>query len=1077
MKKTISLFSILLFSISAFAQKNSKQKITDQPTQAVDSSFFSAMKWRSIGPWRGGRCLAVTGIRGDRNTYYMGAVGGGVWKTTDGGESWNVISDSTFHSSSVGALAVASTNQNIVYVGMGEVEMRSNISFGDGIYKSTDAGKTWKHIGLEKTYAIGTIAVHPQNENIVFAAAQGNAWKPNNERGLYRSKDGGKTWEKILFVNDSVGCCDVKIDLTNPLVIYASMWQCFRSPWSLSDGGKNCALYKSVDGGDTWNKISENAGMPTGMDGKIIVSVSPVDGKKLFALVENKSNGGVYKSNDGGEHWQQMSTDNNLKQRPWYFSQIFCDTKNTDIVYVLNVQSFKSVDGGKTFPVRINNHHGDNHDLWIDPDDPMRMIIGDDGGAEVSTDGGKSFTEPDFPTAQFYHVNLDNDYPYHIYGDQQDNSSIRIASKTDGYAIGKDDWFAVAGGESGYIVPDPLNSHITYGGGYDGSLTKYNDETHQTFDISPYPVAAIGSGSAQKKFRFQWTYPIAFSPHDPTELFVCSQYVHRSFDGGNSWEIISPDLSRHDSITMIPSGGPITKDNTGAEIYADIFAFAESPLQQGLLWAGSDDGLIHILNNGWLNPYDGKNFQGATWSNVTPPTSMIGDYALISIIEPSHFSAGTVYVAANRYKMGDTKPYLLKSTDFGKTWKLIVNGIPESDYTHVIREDPNRMGLLYCGTERGIYISFNDGESWQPFNMNLPCTPVRDIQIQNREHDLVIATHGRSFWVLDDLTPFYDNVFPKIKTGFYLFQPDTAMRTAGGSFYNPNMQQGQNAPIGVVLNYWLKNKMKEEIKITFFNSKGDTIKTFSSKKDEDGEPIKISKEFFEDKKFPRSGAVTADSGMNSFVWDMRYPDATKLEKTSPMWSGSDIGPVAVPGNYIVKMYLGDSLMEIKNFMIKEDPRYNTTTEALQKQFDLLMQINKKESELNKAINELRDIREQINKYQSKIEDTAFASKLEKISQPILDTLQKIEDAVIQHHAKAGQDLLNFPIKLNDQLAGIGSAVASSDAAPTQQSYLAFADISALIDIQLNKLKKIKTEMIPAFNNAAKEKTVDAVKVK
>jgi photosystem II stability/assembly factor-like uncharacterized protein len=1066
MFKNLLLFipAFFFFSFSISAQKKTKP-VTDTAKHA-DPLLSGTMKWRNIGPFRAGRCLAVTGLPNDRFTYYMGAVGGGVWKTGDGGLSWISISDSTFHSSSVGAIAVAPSNQNILYVGMGEVEMRNNISNGDGVYKSTDAGKTWKHIGLEKSYAIGTIVVHPQNENLVYAAAQGKIFGVNKERGLYRSKDGGVSWENILFVNDSTGCCDVKMDPTNPLILYATMWQSRRTAYSLESGGKGDGLYKSTDGGNTWKKISENPGLPKGLDGKIIVSVSPVDGNRLYALVENKTNGGVYKSYDGGAHWMLMTTDNNLKQRPWYFSQIFCDPKNVEIVYILNVQSWKSIDGGKTFSQRINNNHGDNHDLWIDPNDPARMIIGDDGGAEISIDGGINWTASNLPTAQFYHVNLDNDFPYNVYGDQQDNSSVRIASKTDGYSIDQNDWHPVAGGESGYIVPDPLNSHITYGGEYDGSLSRYNDETHQYQDISVYPVAAIGSSAGQKKYRFQWTYPIVFSPHDPHELFVCSQYVHRSYDGGNSWEIISPDLTAHDSITMKPSGGPITKDNTGAEIYADIFAFAESPVQKGILWTGSDDGMIYVSKD------DGK-----SWTNVTPPAALLPKSALISIIEPSHFDAGTVYVAATRYKSDDTKPYLLKSTDYGKTWKLINNGIRSGDYTRVVREDPSRKGLLYAGTETGIYISFNDGASWSSFQLNLPVTPVHDIRIQERDHDLVIATHGRSFWILDDLTPFYDTQFPLTNAACYLFKPDTAIRTSGGSYYFEGMQSGQNAPNGVTITYYLKNKPKKELRLIFLTEKGDTVKSLSSTKRENGEPIKISKDFYEDKKIMRNGALPADSGLNRIQWDMRYPDATKLEMPSPMWGGSTIGPRAVPGNYKVKLYIGDTLMAAQNFVIKEDPRYAVSQKDLEEQLALHQKINQKLSETHKAINELRSIRSQINIYIGSVEDSAFASQLKKLSKPILDSLQLIEDALVQHKANAQQDLLNYPIRLNDKIAGIASAVSSAESAPTKQSYIAYDDISALIDVQLTKLKKIKEIQIPAFNAVAKQKVADPIKVK
>ncbi|MGP8215480.1 MAG: WD40/YVTN/BNR-like repeat-containing protein, partial [Bacteroidia bacterium] len=566
---------------------NGQKKTESKSTAAVYSNgLFNAMKWRCIGPFRGGRSLAGTGVYGDPLIYYFGATGGGVWKSIDGGDSWQSIQDSNFTSSSVGAIAVAKSNVNIIYAGMGEVAMRNNISFGDGVYKSTDAGKTWKHIGLKDSWAIGKIAVDPQNPDRVFVASMGKIFGGGGERGLYRSMDGGKNWQRLLYVDDSTGCVDVKMDPTNPLILYASMWQAHRTPYSLSSGGKGSGLYKSIDGGDTWKLISQNPGMPVGITGKVICTISAANPNRLYAIVESK-NGGVFRSDNAGKTWTVVSKQNDLTQRPWYFSGIYADPKNENTVYILNVEFWKSIDGGVTW-AKVPNQHGDNHDMWINPDDPKNWIMCDDGSAEVTFDGGRTFTAPRIPTCQFYHVNLDNDFPYHLYGAQQDNSSIRIASRTAGATIGPDDWFPVAGGEAGYIVPDPANSDITYGGEYDGQLSTYNKKTDQYKYISVYPEQHDGEGAEVEKYRFQWTYPISFSPWNNHILYVTSNYVHRSSDNGQTWETISPDLTRHDPKTLKPSGGPITLDNTGAEVYATIFAFAESPAKQGVLWAGSD---------------------------------------------------------------------------------------------------------------------------------------------------------------------------------------------------------------------------------------------------------------------------------------------------------------------------------------------------------------------------------------------------------------------------------------------------------------------------------------------------------
>lgn len=1060
MKKYISVLGAAIIFFSLGSNLHAQKKAPVMNTVSYDTLLYNGLHWRNIGPWRGGRSLAVTGVTDQPSVYYFGTVGGGIWKTTDGGQSWFCISDSSFHSSSVGAIAVAPSDPNILYAGMGEAEMRGNISFGDGIYKSSDAGRTWKHIGLEKSFAISTVLVHPSNPDIVYACCIGNIYKTNPERGFYRSKDGGKSWEKVLYKNDSTGCVSAAFDPSNPRVIYATLWQSCRNPYSLSNGGKGCGMYKSEDGGDTWKNISTYPGMPVGMLGKIVVCTTPAKPERVFASVENE-NGGIFRSDDRGEHWIRTTDDRNLRKRPWYFSTIVADPQNADAIWCLNVQLWKSTDGGNKF-IQMPNLHGDNHDLWINPKNPKLMILGDDGGGCVSTDGGLHYTELDFPTAQFYHVSVDNDFPYNVYGAQQDNSSIRIASATDDNSIGRESWYPVAGGEAGYIVPDPENSDITFGGEYDGQLSLFNKKNNQYRDISVWPEQNPGHGSNERKYRFNWTYPIVLSPFDSKTMYVTSQYVHRTKDKGNSWEIISPDLTRHDPKTMNASGGPITKDNTGAEAYANIFSFVESPVSKGVFWAGSDDGLIHVSKD-----------EGKTWTNVTP--SVLGNYALISIIEASSFDAGTCYVAANRYKAGDPTPYLLKTTDYGTTWKLITNGIRDNDYARVIRQDPNRQEILYAGTETGIYISFDDGEKWHSLKLNLPVTPVHDIKIQNREKDLVIATHGRAFWILDDITPLYQ-LADAAKATAFLYQPRKTYRKRGGSYFDPMMQEGENAPHGVLLRYFLKQKPDTEVVMRFFNAKGDTIITYSSTKDKKGEPVKIQKEFYQDTLVKRPGLLPVRKGMNSFVWDLRYPDAKNITSgNNALISGSIIGPKAVPGTYTAKLYVRNAPVATQTFEVVKDPRIPATQEDLQKQFDLLAQINQKQTEINEAVNTIREVTKNLNSEIKNIKDSTVVKKFKSIAQPLLDSLKKVEGELTQPKAVTDYDLFNFPNRLNDKMASVKGSVASADAAPTKQAYEVVEDLSKRVEVQVNKLKTTLSTKLPEVNKFIEEQKLFFIK--
>ncbi len=734
---------LFLLPLTAFVHAQTPGPGMPQPARSEDP--LKLFQYRLIGPFRGGRVTAVAGVPSQPKVYYFGATGGGVWKTTDAGVNWEPVSDKYFKTGSVGAIDVSLSDPNVIYVGMGESPVRGNVSHGDGVYKSTDAGKTWKHVGLGDSRQIGRVRIHPKDPNIVYVAAMGHLWGPNKERGLFRTTDGGKTWQNILFRSDKAGAFDISFDPANPNVMFAAFWQIQRTPYSLISGGEGSAIYRSADGGDTWTDISKNRGLPAGLLGKIGISVSPVNPNRVWVMIEAKE-GGLYRSDDGGETWQRTSDNASIRQRPWYYTRVYADTQNADIVYVLNVGFHRSIDGGRTFST-VGTPHSDNHDLWIAPGDNQRMVEGNDGGANVSFDGGRTWTEQDQATAQFYRVALDNDFPYNIYGAQQDNSTIKIASRTNDFAITERDWYDVGGGESGWIAPHPENSDIVFAGSYGGFLTRYDHKTKQQRNVNVYPDNPMGAGAEAMKYRFQWNFPILFSPHK-TEgkypLYAGGNILFRSLDEGQSWQAISPDLTRNEKSRQGTSGGPITQDNTSVEYYSTIFTAAESPVRPGVIWTGSDDGLVYVTQDG------GKN-----WNNVTPKD--MPEWIQINSIEASPHDAGIAYFAATAYKADDYKPYIYKTADYGKSWTKIVTGIGADAFTRVVREDPNRKGFLYAGTETGMYVSPNDGERWTSFQLNLPVVPITDLAVHKRDKDLVVATQGRSFYVLDNL-PMHSSI-------------------------------------------------------------------------------------------------------------------------------------------------------------------------------------------------------------------------------------------------------------------------------------------------------------------------------
>jgi photosystem II stability/assembly factor-like uncharacterized protein len=1033
------LFCLALLPLFATAQTKKKT-----PETLADSVLFSKVKYRLIGPFRGGRSAAVAGSYKNKNTFYFGATGGGVWKTTDGGSNWKNISDKYF-GSTIGAVAVAPSDENILYVGEGENTLRGNMSEGlQGAWRSDDAGRTWKNIGLKDGRHIIRMVIHPRDPNTVWAAVLGHTFGPNETRGVYKTTDGGKNWKRTLYVNNQTGASDLVMEPGNPQVLYAGTWRVLRTPYSMESGGEGSGLWKSIDGGETWTNISAKKGLPKGVWGITAVAVAPSNPDKVYAMMEN-ANGGMYVSPDGGETWTMTSNDNNIRQRAWYYTKVFVDPKNENTVYAPNVGFMRSRDGGRTFQ-SVNTPHSDHHDLWIDPEDGNRMIVADDGGAQVSFDGGNNWsTMMNQPTSQIYRLSTDNSFPYRILGAQQDNSTFRIKSRTTGAGITERDWEQTAGAESGYVVADPTNPDIVYGGNYGGYLSRLDHKTGENRAISVWPDNPMGAGADVLKYRFQWNFPIFFSPHNPARLYTAGNALFVTENEGASWEQISPDLTTNDKSKQASSGGPITKDNTSVEYYSTIFTATESEQEKDLLWTGSDDGIISVSRNG-----------GKTWENVTP--AGIPKWMMWNTVETDPFKKGAAYFVGTRYKSDDYTPYIYKTEDYGKSWKLITNGIDKMHFTRVVRADKKRPGLLYAGTEYGMYISFDDGANWKPFQQNLPEVPITDLTI--KENDLIVATQGRAIWAIDDLGVLQQANATIPAKSLHLFDVNTAYRMpagGGGRFGGNTVNMGTNPMPGVVLNYYVKDvfdSMKAAITILDKNRK--PIKTFTTDAKEANAKMDVVK------------------GMNAFSWNLLYPESERIENMI-LWNGNPGGILAPPGSYFARIKVGKDSVEAP-FLVKADPNYKTTQAEYEQQFTFLKTVQDKFNETQKAIKDIRTLRTQINTFTG-LQGKDMPKEIKVMADSINRRLTAIEETLYQTKAKSGQDVLNYPIRLNDKLSGVFDVANSGNFAPSKQVQEVYADLSGQINAELAKLEAIKKTDIPAFNEAIRQKALPVIGVK
>jgi photosystem II stability/assembly factor-like uncharacterized protein len=1076
----------------------------------MDPARLQALRWRCIGPPRGGRVVAVAGHPTEPATFYFGAVAGGVWKTTDGGTYWENVSDGYFQTAAIGALAVAESDPSVIYAGTGEATIRIDVVYGDGVYKTTDGGQTWAHMGLADTRHIGKIRVHPRDPDLVYVAALGHAFGPNRERGIFRSRDGGRHWQQVLFRSDKAGAIDLAMDPGNPRVLYATTWEVYRHFWTLSSGGPDSRIYKSTDGGDTWTDLTDNPGLPSGIKGKIGVTVSPARGDRVWAIVEAEK-AGLYRSDDGGRTWELASDNRDLIHRPWYYCHVFADPVDPDTVYVTNLRMWKSTDGGRTF-TEITTPHGDNHDLWIDSRDPRRMVEGNDGGACITFNGGQSWsTIYNQLTAQFYHVAVDNQYPYRVYGTQQDNSSVSVPSASENGGITWGDCYPAGTGESGYIAVHPRDPNVVYVGavgsspGGGGALQRYDHRTRQIRLVTVWPEVYYGWGARDLKYRFAWTFPIVFSPHDPGTLYATGNLVFRTRDEGSSWEAISPDLTRQDPAKLEASGGPLTKDTSGAEHYGTVYAFAECPHERGVLWAGSDDGLVHVSRD-----------DGQSWQNVTPPD--LPEWSLIATIEASPHARGTAYVAATRYKVDDYNAYLYRTEDYGRTWHALAGGFPAGEITRVIREDPARRGLLYVGTETGVVVSGDDGATWHRLSGTLPVAPVYDLVVKNG--DLVAATHGRSFWILDDLTPLreaataetprllppratvrpwqnwsvdlfrgpgkaHKNYMMALGTGLTFYED----KTPEGERLRTFLDAGENPPAGAIVYYVLPAAPAGPVSLAFLDSGGAVIRTFVTRPEEPAADGGTSRPAgAETAPGAPDGApkderyITARPGLNRFVWDLRYPAAEKVPGDVTT-EKSITGPLAPPGRYQVRLTVGERSWT-QSFEVQKDPRVPASQADLDAQFALWSRIRDTLSEAHAGINRLRRIRRQVGEWSQRSRETApggpDAERLRAIAdaaEALVARLTEIEAELVQTSARNSMDALRLPARLNLRLASLVSVLSSADAAPPRQAVQVYEHLAGLVRRELGRLQALVETDVTAFNTLVREGSLPAVETR
>ena len=1038
---TLLMFLLLLIP-EVQAQKNKKSK---ENTHLPNAELYEGLTFRNIGPFRGGRSVAAAGVIQNPQVYYMGSTGGGLWKTEDAGFSWKNISDRQLETGSVGDIAVAESDPNVIYVGMGEHAIRGVMTtYGDGVYKSTDGGQTWTHVGLDKTRHISDVIIHPSNPDVVYVAAQGAAHGPTPDRGIYKTTDGGQSWEKILFVDEKSGASSLSMDMTNPRILYAAFWEHQRYPWKVKSGGPGSGIYKSTDGGENWEELTE--GLPELM-GKIGISVSRANPNRIWANIEAEK-GGVYRSDDGGKNWQLTSSDRVTQARSWYYMEIFADPQDEETVYVLNAPMLKSIDGGKTFKP-VATPHGDNHDLWIDPTNNLRMINANDGGANVSFNGGKSWsTQRNQPTVQFYRVITDNRFPYHIYGGQQDNSTVAIASRNSDAGIGWKDWYAVAGGESAFLAFDEDDPQLVYGGSYQGNISVYDHATGMTKDIMAYPVVGLGSTPKDMKYRFNWNAPIIMSQHDKKTLYHGANVVLKSTDGGLSWSEISPDLTRNDTTKQGVGGGPITNEGAGGENYNTLTYLVESPHKAGVLWAGSDCGLVHLTQDG-----------GKSWQNVTPSGTQEG---IINAIEISPYDPATAYVTLIRYKLNDYAPYVYKTTNYGQTWTSVNKGFENEDFVRVVREDPKKKDLLYAGTEGGMYLSYDGGQLWTPFQLNLPVTPINDMTF--RDNDLVIATSGRGFWILDDAGALQQSDGVLADTNMKLFAPKPTIKFNASMPDEPVPGLGKNPMNGVIIDYYLVEEVADSLMLSIeILASGEVIRSYDNQKDESFKP------------YPGGPApkkpLPAKKGINRFAWDFRHDQIPHVPDVFVM--GDYRGHLVAPGDYQIRLTLGEESQTV-DCTILTDPRLDSTPDEFAAQQQILLDIEENVVEIHESVNAMRRAKAQVESLNEALKNQEKAEVLLDSGKSLISKITTWEENLIQPKQKTFQDVINFPNQLNAELLNLKSRVDEHDPAVSAGALMRLNDLEAEWQTHRQAMRQLIDEDLAEYNRMYRDLNIPAV---